>query len=56
MYSSLYTLEGFLVTNAADLENGALYVAVGTEYGGFKMGNYGAVRPAFQVPGRLERR
>lgn len=50
-------MEGFLINNPEYLENGTYYVAVGSEYGGFKKANYGAFgRPSFKLPGKLDHR
>ena len=46
----LYALNGYQIGDVSELENAGHYVAVGSEFGGFKRVDYGtASRPAFYV-------
>jgi len=55
IFASLYTLNGVMIHHPDELENRKCYVAVGTDFGGFKRIVYGQhTKPAFYVPKKFD--
>ena len=55
-YCSLYTLDGTRVERPDELESGQIYVAVGSELGGYQKLDYGRRKPQFNLSPKLPRR
>ena len=52
----LYTMNGELVTDTQQFENGGYYIAVGADIGGLKVMNYGQQRPDFHTSPKAQRK